>query len=111
MEDHFKHKKDIKSLNLSKVEATSFYSFTVTAPAPFDGKKSRKLDILLLNTPEKWKNKKLMIGVGYDMEKMLEQVHQDIALIIEVSYQDFPTLAALANAILLKSVEFAASFF
>ena len=110
MEDHFKHKKDIKALNLSEAEATSFYSFTVTAPAPFQGKKSKKSDIPSLDTPEKWKNKKLMIGVGYDMEKMLEQVHHEVALIIELAYCDYPSLAALANAILLKSVEFASSF-
>ena len=100
----------IKALNLPEAEATSFYSFTVTAPAPFQGKKSKKSDIPSLDTPEKWKNKKLMIGVGYNMEKMLEQVHQEVALIIEISYQDYPSLSALANAILLKSVEFASSF-
>ena len=110
MEEHFKHKKDIKALNLSEAEATSFYSFTVTAPAPFQGKRSKKSDIPSLDTPEKWKNKKLLIGVGYDMEKMLDQVHQEVALIIEIAYQDHPALAALANSILLKSVEFAASF-
>ena len=110
MEEHFKHKKDIKALSLSEAEATSFYSFTITAPAPFHGKKSKKSDIPSLDTPEKWKNKKLMIGAGYDMEKMLEQVHQEVRLIIELAYQDFPALSALANTILLKSIEFAASF-
>ena len=110
MEEHFKHKKDIKALNLSEAEATSFYSFTVIAPTPFHGKKSKKSDIPLLNTPEKWKSKKLMIGVGYDMEKMLEQVHQEISLIIELAYQDFPALSSLANTILLQSIEFTASF-
>ena len=106
MEDHFKHKKDIKALNLSEAEATSFYSITT----PFQGKKSKKSDIPSLDMPEKWKNKKLMIGVGSDMEKMLEQVHQELALIIELAYQEFPALAALANVILLTYMDFAASF-
>ena len=110
MEDHYKHKKDIKSLNLSEDEATAFYSFTVTAPAPFHGKKNKKSDIPALDTAEKWKNKKLLIGVGYEIERTLDQVHQDIALIIELAYNEFPTIAALANVILLKSVEFVSAF-
>ena len=110
MEDHFKHKTDIKALNLLEAEATSFYSSTVTAPSTFQGKKSKKLDITSLDTPKKWKNMKLMIGIGYDMENILEQVHQEVALDIKIAYQDYHTLSDLANAILLKSVEFASSF-
>ena len=106
MEEHYKHKKDIKSLNLSEDEATVFYSFTITAPAPFHSKKNKKSDILALDTAEKWKNKKLLIGVGYEIERAMDQVHQDIYLIIELAYNEFPSIAALANVIVLKSVEF-----
>ena len=110
MEEHYKHKKDIKSLNLSEDEATVFYSFTITAPAPFHGKKNKKLDILALDTAKKWKNKKLLIGVSYEIERTLDQVHQDISLIIELAYNEFPSIAALANVIVLKSVEFVSAF-
>ena len=38
------------------------------------------------------------------------KVHQDISLIIELAYNEFPAITALANVILLKSVEFVSVF-
>ena len=45
VEEHNKHKTDIKSLNLSEDKATAFYLVTTMASTLFHGKKNEKSDI------------------------------------------------------------------
>ena len=53
----------------------------------------------------------MQIGLGYDIEKMLDPVYLDIKIIIEMQYHTYPTLRDLTTEIALKSVEFISALF
>ena len=91
----FKHKKDLASLNISEDESITVYTLSIVAPSLFGGKRSTKSDIGPLPDYTKWRNKCLQTGLVYDIEKMLDPVHQDIKIIVTMQYKSYPPLRAL----------------
>ena len=87
-----KQNKYLSRLNMSEDEAITVYTFYIVAPGFFGGKCSTKSNISPFSNYTKWHNKYLQMGLGYDIEKMLEPVHQDINMIIKMKYQSYPPL-------------------
>ena len=77
-----KHKKYSASLNMSEDETITVYTFSIFTPGLFGGKRSTKSYIVTLPNYTKWRNKYLQTGLGYDIEKMFDPVHQYIKIII-----------------------------
>ena len=71
-----KHKKDLASLSMSEDESITVYTFSIVVPGLFGVKHSTKSDIGPLPDYTKWCNKSLHMGLGYDIEKMLDPVHR-----------------------------------
>ena len=100
------HKKDLEILKISEDEAIIVYTFSVVVPRFFGGKITTKSDIAYLPRYGKWRDKILQTGLGYELEKMLDTIHQDIKLIIAEQYQRHPSLRELVIEMDLRSVEF-----
>ena len=90
-------------------ETITVYTLSILSPVLFGGKWSTKSDIGPLSDYDKWRNKYLQTCLGYDIEKFLGPVYRDIRMIIDVQYQPYPPLRALATEMALKAVEFISS--
>ena len=75
-------------------------------PSLFVGKRTTKSDINYPPTYGKWRDKISQTGFGYDLEKLLDPVHQDIKLIIAEKYQRHPSHKSLDTEMDLMLVEF-----
>ena len=78
MSEFMKHKKDLVILKISKDEAITVYTLSVVVPSIFGDKITTTSDIYHLPTYGKWIEKSLQRGFRYDLEKMLDPVHQYI---------------------------------
>ena len=103
MAEVMKHKKDLASLKMSEDKEITVYTFSVVVPS--------RLDIAYLPTYGKWRYNSLQTGSGYELEKMLDPVHQDIKLIITNQYQCHLSLKALDTEMSLRSVHFVSALF
>ena len=91
---------------MSEDEVIPFYTLSTFDPGLFGGKRSNKSDIGSLTDYAKWSNNSLHIGLGYDIEEMLDPVHWYIKMVISVQYQPYPHIRALDTAMALKALEF-----
>ena len=107
----FKHNKYLEILNMSEDEAITVYTFSIFTPGLFGVKRSTKSEIRPLPDYAKWHNKSLQTGLGFDIDKMLDPVHQDINMIIAIQYHTYLPLRALATEMAFKAVEFISSLF
>ena len=110
LHDVFKAKKDIKGLDLSEDEALVVFSHTSVMPPLFGGKRSEKTEIGNLPTYAKWRTKSTQTGVAFDMEKYLSMVQGDVESIIREQYGHLQELSAIANRMLIKSIDFVSQF-
>ena len=106
MAEVMKQKKDLAILKMQEDEAIIVYTFQVVVPSLFGGKRTTKSDISYLPKYEKWRDKILNIGLGYELEKMLYLIHCDIKLIPAEKYQRHPYLKVLATEMSLRQVQF-----
>ena len=96
---------------MSENETITLYTFSIFTPGLFGGKRSTKPDIVPLPDYAKWRNKSLQTGIGYNINKSLEPVHQDMKIIIAIQYQPYPPLRDLATEMALKVVKFISALF
>ena len=106
MSEFIKHKKYLVILKMSEYEAITVYTFLVVVPSSFGVNRTTKSDINYLPTYEKWRDKSFHIGLGYDLDKMVDPIHGDIKLIISEQCQRHPSLKALSTDMALVYVEF-----
>ena len=92
-----KHKKYFTSLNMFEDETIKVYTFSIVDLRFFGDKCSTKSEIGPFPDYSKWHNKSLQTGLGYDINKTLDPVHQDIKMIVAMQYHPYPLLRSLAT--------------
>ena len=86
LQEVVKQKKYLARLNMSEDESITVYTFSIFALGLFGGKRSTKSDIGPFPDYDRWRNKSLQTGLGYNIEKILDPVHQGIKMIILMQY-------------------------
>ncbi len=110
LSDYTKRQKDASSIGQSEDETVVNYSFQDTAPPLFAGVKSDKSEIEGIVKPEDWKNKSLMSGIGYEIERRVQGVRETILSTITQNYSMHPNLMIMATSVLTTSVAFLTVF-
>ncbi len=110
LSNYTKRQKDASSIGQSEDETVVNYSFQDTAPPIFAGAKSDKSEIEGIVKPEDWKNKSMMSGVGFEIERRVQGVRETVLSTITQNYSAYPNLMIMATSILTTSVSFLTVF-
>ena len=103
--------KYFESRNISEDKAITVYNLSIVAPGLCGGKWYTKSDIGPFPDYSKWCNKSFQTVLGYDIDKMLDPVNQDIKMIIEMQYQTYLPLSSQATETALKAIRFISALF